>query len=392
MELSFPTDSDGFLSRECPSCNRYFKVQVGQGSDLPISYCPHCGHQGRDCWHTPAQIEYAKEVALGALVVPEIEKLRRSLSGSGLLKASVKHGIPSPPPPPFESDDPYDVVRFRCCNETVKLHRTETNFCIICGTPYTMKLSDSKRIFLSHRGVDKIHVNNFKLALEALGFVPWLDEDAMPAGTSLERGILQGMQDSCAVVFFITPAFKDTGFLQSEIDYAIRQKREKQDRFAIITLQFIGEDGSVGEIPDLLKTYVWKKPKNELEAFREILRALPIVVGIADWREGLKGVVISVPVKNTVVELSAEAKAILLAAAEGGGRIMHLRFMGGGSISAGRKSMIPNDEPRTVAQWEGGLEDLQRRRYVKDLGHKGEVFEVTREGYEAADLLSKAKS
>jgi hypothetical protein len=33
---------------------------------------------------------------------------------------------------------------------------------------------------------------------------------------------------------------------------------------------------------------------------------------------------------------------------------------------------------------------LERRRYIKDLGYKGEVFEVTREGYEAADELSDA--
>jgi len=36
----------------------------------------------------------------------------------------------------------------------------------------------------------------------------------------------------------------------------------------------------------------------------------------------------------------------------------------------------------------GKIKDLRRRRYVKDLGHKGVVFEVTREGFDAADELS----
>lgn len=391
MELSFPTDSDGFFSRECPSCNRYFKVIIGEGSDEPISACPHCGHRGHDCWHTPEQIEYAKAVAMSTVVAPEIDKLNRQLTGaaSRFLKVSVKNPISRPPPPPMEFDEAYDIVRFRCCNETVKLHRLETNFCIICGTPYEMKHSNSKRIFLSHKGVDKAQVINFKQTLEGLGFSPWLDEDAMPAGTSLERGILKGMEDSCAVVFFITPSFKDEGFLESEVNYAIQQKREKGDRFAIIALQFVDASGNAGEIPALLKSYVWKRPKSDLEALREIVRALPISVGTADWREGIDGVVATPKIKSTVAELSAEAKAILIAA-KAEGRIMHLKHLGGELIQTGGKSLIPDADPRTIAQWVGGLEDLRRRRYITDVGHKGEVFKVTREGFEAADQLEKS--
>lgn len=389
MELSFPTDSDGFFSRECPSCNRYFKVIVGDGSDQPISACPHCGHRGHDCWHTPEQIEHVKAVTLSTVVAPELDRLNRQLTSSagGLLKVSVKNTISRPPPPPIEVDEPYDIVRFRCCNETVKLHRLETNFCIICGTPYEMKHSDSKRVFLSHKGVDKAQVINFKLTLDGLGLSPWLDEDAMPAGAPLERSILKGMEDSCAVIFFITPSFKDAGFLESEINYAIQQKREKGDRFAIITLQFVDAAGNAGEIPGLLKPYVWKRPKSELEALREIVRALPLTVGAADWREGIGDVVAAPKIKSTVSELSNEAKTILTTAAKGDGRIMHLKHLGGELIQTSGKSLIPDADTRTIARWVGGLEDLRRRRYITDVGHKSEVFKVTREGFEAADQL-----
>jgi hypothetical protein len=127
-----------------------------------------------------------------------------------------------------------------------------------------MALSDAKKVFLSHKGIDKEKVTEFKSTLALLGYDPWLDEDSMPAGTPLERGLLQGMRDSCGVVFFITPSFKDEGYLETEINYAIQEKRTKGDRFAVVTLQFVGEDGKVGEIPELLKTYVWKKPKSSL--------------------------------------------------------------------------------------------------------------------------------
>ena len=120
--------------------------------------------------------------------------------------------------------------------------------------------------------------------MKSIGFAPWLDEDAMKAGTELERGILDGFKNSCAAVFFITTNFRDEGFLGTEVNYAMSQKREKADRFAIITIVFVDDKGLKGPVPDLLKQFVWKEPASDLEALNEILRALPIEVGEPRWR------------------------------------------------------------------------------------------------------------
>jgi hypothetical protein len=139
------------------------------------------------------------------------------------------------------------------------------------------------KIFLSHKGADKPMVREFKRTLEELGFNPWLDEDAMTAGVELERSILKGFKDSCAAVFFVTPSFKDEAYLATEVNYAIQQKREKGDRFAIVTIVFSdGPQKGVG--PELLKQYVWKEPSSQIEAFREIIRAIPIRVGSISWK------------------------------------------------------------------------------------------------------------
>jgi len=95
-------------------------------------------------------------------------------------------------------------------------------------------------------------------------------------------------------------------------------------------------------------------------------------------------------VKTKTAELSSEAKTILLEATAGDGRVMHVVYMGGEEIQASGKSLIPDQNQRTISLWVGGLEDLSRRRFIKDVGHKREVFEVTREGYEAADQLRAA--
>ena len=389
MEISFPTDTDGYLSNECPSCERCFKSTPGEGSEEPIGCCPYCGHRGEECWFTTEQVKHIEAVAHSTIVAPELKKLERQLKGlgGGMLKVDMKTSRAPQTPPPMETDDDYGIFHFPCCGETIKADRQEKLFCIICGTEIDLKMSDSKKIFLSHKGVDKQDVHDYKSTLEMLAFDPWIDEDAMPAGTSLERGLLTGMQESCAVVFFITPSFKDEGFLETEINYAIQQKRDKGDRFSIIALQFVDADGNVGVIPELLKTYVWKKPKSKLEALREIFRALPIATGTVDWREGITGVVKLPQASSTTAELSPEAVAILQEAANGNGRIMHLRDSGGEHLQADRKSMIPDQSARTVAAWVGGLEDLLRRRFIKDCGHKREVFEVTREGFGALDEI-----
>ena len=121
-------------------------------------------------------------------------------------------------------------------------------------------------------------VRRFEKLLRALGFDPWLDDDAMPAGSQPDRAIQQGFKDSCAAVFFVTPQFEDKRWLATEIEYARVEKREKGDRFSIITL-CLSKDGQQGKVPDLLTNYIYKSPAHELEAMVEIIRALPIRLG-----------------------------------------------------------------------------------------------------------------
>jgi hypothetical protein len=393
MEISFPADSDGFLSQECPSCEQRFRVLFGQGSEEPILFCPYCGYRGQQCWYTTEQVSYIRSAVIRNVIEPELMDFGRKLETAtpGLLKIGVALDVSGLTVPPIETDDELHILRFSCCGETIKAKRCDRLFCIICGMEVQMSLSESKRVFLSHKGVDKEIVYDFKRTLEVLGYDPWLDEDAMPAGTPLERGLLKGMQESCGVIFFITPSFKDEGYLETEVNYAIAEKRAKGEKFAIVALQFIDKDGDLGEIPSLLKTYVWKKPRTPLEALREIVRALPVVPGAIDWRSSIAGVVTTPQPKSTSTQLSEEAISILTTAAGSDGQILHMRYMGGEEIHCGGKSLIPNQEARTIARWAGGLEDLQRRRYVKDLGHKGEVFEITREGYEAMDVLLRSQ-
>ena len=136
------------------------------------------------------------------------------------------------------------------------------------------------RIFLSHKSVDKPFVERYYRTLRQLGYSPWLDESDMPAGTNLERGLLQGFEESCAAVFFITENFEDESYLATEVEYAVIQKRAKDKKFAIITLRFPGS----APVPGLLKPYVYKDVTSRLDGLYEIVRALPIELGPIRWK------------------------------------------------------------------------------------------------------------
>ena len=390
MNIRFETDTDGFLSQECPSCRQRFKVLFGKGSDAAISFCPYCRHTGEDNWLTPEQLHYVQSVATEVIVRPQLKQFKRQLSrsASDLIDVQVTEDECEAVSPPLETIDDYDSIHFGCCAETIKAEQRERFYCIICGGEQETTM-EGKRIFLSHKGLDKEMVREYKEVLEELGYVPWLDDEAMPAGTRLERGLLEGMQESCAVVFFVTADFKDAGFLETEIDYALTEKRKKGDEFAVITLvlgEFEEEPDVESVVPALLRPYVWKQPTSQFHGLREILRALPKKASdhLANPRSIGGNPVVA---EEEGSRLSEDGKSILMAAAQGEGEVICIRTMGGVRVSAGGKSMVINDSAREAARWEAAVEELQRHRYIKDVGYKGEVFELTKAGWDMSDSL-----
>jgi hypothetical protein len=145
----------------------------------------------------------------------------------------------------------------------------------------TMGIAKNK-IFLSHKDTDNNIINNFAKTLTYLGFNVWND-DNLNAGVSLNREIIKGFNDSCAAIFFITENFRDEKFIADEIDYAISEKRIKDNKFSIITLVMYKKENE-NNVPNLLKKYVYKNPKNDLEALRIILDALPLKINGISWK------------------------------------------------------------------------------------------------------------
>jgi hypothetical protein len=145
-------------------------------------------------------------------------------------------------------------------------------------------------------------------------------------------------------------------------------------------------NGDRGEIPELLRIYVWAEPENELDALRQILRALPVQPGEVGWKGEAPAESPKLPTKKRV--LSDEAKRLLLAAVEDKhGTILMTTTSSGFEIQTHGKGMVPSQDPKTTATWRAALTELLSANAIEARGHKGEVFEVTKRGHDLAEQI-----
>ena len=148
---AIPVDEDGFLRRECPSCERQFKWFHGQTDGRPddfiepdVYFCPYCGEPaGHGSWWTPAQLEYQRNVAIGPMLEEAYGEIKRTLGNvrSSFIKVDVK--TPSLPEPPMPLIEPNDMVMVAPpCHpfEPLKVLEdwSEPLTCLMCGDRFAV--------------------------------------------------------------------------------------------------------------------------------------------------------------------------------------------------------------------------------------------------------------
>lgn len=91
------------------------------------------------------------------------------------------------------------------------------------------------------------------------------------------------------------------------------------------------------------------------------------------------------------VRLSDEAATLLMLTAEdpSGGEVLIARTFGGTHVQANSTQVNRLNDRRSEAKWVKAVEDLVGYGLLKELGYKGEVFEITYDGYRIADELVK---
>lgn len=121
--------------------------------------------------------------------------------------------------------------------------------------------------------------------------------------------------------------------------------------------------------------------------------------GAALFRAAAKGVEVVQPrqatdtssqsAQKSEVSLSKEAKIILKeAAADPAGIVMFVHYGSGAELQSNDKNFITDQSRRAIAVWESALQELLDDGLLLARGNKGEVFEITKKGYDVAEHLS----
>lgn len=148
LSMAIPVDSDGFLRRECPTCEREFKWLPAPKDDDDSSkpdggyFCPYCSVQApAGAWFTTAQIELAQHIAETQVVEPMLRKFAdetaRGFRSAGMTVRSAPRRQADEPEPLAEADD-MTRVDFTCHpSEPLKIldDWRKPVHCLICGEP-----------------------------------------------------------------------------------------------------------------------------------------------------------------------------------------------------------------------------------------------------------------
>lgn len=91
---------------------------------------------------------------------------------------------------------------------------------------------------------------------------------------------------------------------------------------------------------------------------------------------------------NHVFDLSKESKILLKEACnDPNGQIIKLHSLEGVSITVNGKQIITSNERRVVSKWEAAIDELLGNHMINAIGTKGEIFQITKDGYEINDFL-----
>lgn len=92
--------------------------------------------------------------------------------------------------------------------------------------------------------------------------------------------------------------------------------------------------------------------------------------------------------KSQIPQLSREARVLLKEATlDDHGTIIYIRTFTGTDIQTNGKNLITEQDARVVAQWESAFNELVNTKLIVGRGHKGEIFQVTKLGYQVADMI-----
>lgn len=273
-----------------------------------------------------------------------------------------------------------------------------------------------KLIFISHSTHDKEYTKAFVNLLFAIG----LNEDdivcssypgvGIPLGEKVYEWLVEKFQKyDLHVIYFLSHNYYKSAASLNEMGAAWAMK-QKWDGILLPNFSFTDIAGCIdctqisikldGDIEELkhrlgeLKDNIvdefglrkvgptrWEKIRNDF---------LTTIQGIEPEKTEPKSKYTIVPISQDDDTITTYACVMLMYAAEDDGQIMVIQSLEGTSYQAGKTIMERQQNHRELALWDDALARLLKKGYIKKVGRKDPIFQVTTVGYNIADEFKAA--
>lgn len=140
MEISIPTDDEGYVLLECPNCGTYFKATPNDIKDDGVLevFCPSCGLIGEN-YITGDVLELALSMAQNKFmdaIYDQFSDMERQLKNGPITFNPGRRPEHEPENPIHSGIEAMEVANFSCCKRTAKIKpilKITGCYCPFCG-------------------------------------------------------------------------------------------------------------------------------------------------------------------------------------------------------------------------------------------------------------------
>jgi uncharacterized Zn-finger protein len=140
IKFSIPSDSDGYVTFQCPYCGNTFKLHAGESQEDEIMefFCPYCGLTDEPSSFLNSEIvqlaiDKAESYCIDLL--NEFTKdLEKTFRGNKLIKVKTNKIPKKGEKEVFEVDSAEVISEFKCCGRHIKTNLSAKESGLIC--PY----------------------------------------------------------------------------------------------------------------------------------------------------------------------------------------------------------------------------------------------------------------
>lgn len=143
IQISIPSDNDGFILLKCPLCGEFFKLKPTEmeAEDVIEIWCPCCGLKSDD-YLTDDVIELALRIAQNIAMdglSNKFKKLEEELDGSFISLQVDEEDTRELETPIVSVIDSLEVQKYKCCKRYAKIKpliKMCNSYCPYCGVIY----------------------------------------------------------------------------------------------------------------------------------------------------------------------------------------------------------------------------------------------------------------